>query len=88
MALKKSKSGLEILGEITWGSHFCLFYELKEDLLEVLIPYFKTGLENNEYCLWITSEPLTAKEAENAIRNALPNFDHYLKKKQMGKQAY
>ncbi|HMK24592.1 MAG TPA: MEDS domain-containing protein, partial [Chitinophagaceae bacterium] len=75
------KSGIDVLGEIPWGSHFCNFYKAKQDLLDILIPYFKAGLENNEFCLCVISEPsdqLTVKEATSALRNALPDIDRYL----------
>jgi len=51
------KTGIEIIGEIPWGTHFCMFYKSKYDLLE--IPYLRAGLENREFCMWITSKPLT-----------------------------
>jgi hypothetical protein len=30
-------SGIEGLGDMSWGTHFCLFYETREDLLDILI---------------------------------------------------
>jgi two-component system, sensor histidine kinase PdtaS len=50
------KTGLGVIGDMAWGTHFCYFYETKNDLLHTLIPYFKAGLENNESCLWIISQ--------------------------------
>ena len=76
-------SGIELIGDIPWGMHFCQFYQTKEDLLDILIPYFRAGLENNEFCMWITSEPLDEQEVLNAMKKALPNFDQYLKKGQI-----
>ena len=70
--------GIEGFGDMSWGTHFCLFYKTKEDLLDFFIPFFKAGLENHEFCLCVASEPLIAEEAERAIRQALPDFDHYL----------
>jgi signal transduction histidine kinase/PAS domain-containing protein len=71
-------SGIEGLGDISWGTHFCLFYETKEDLLDFFIPFFKAGLEQHTFCLCVASEPLIAEEAERAMRQAFPNFDYYL----------
>jgi len=65
------------------GTHFCQFYENKKDLVDVLVPYFKAGLENNEFCMWVTSEPLSEEEAKEAMRKAVPNFDRYLKRGQI-----
>ena len=49
--------GIGLLGEMPWGTHLCLFYETKEDLTDILVPYFKAGLQNNEFCMWITCDP-------------------------------
>lgn len=76
-------SGIEILGELPWGSHFCNFFDNKEDLLQLLIPYFRAGLINNEFCLWITSDPVTVEDAYEALRNEIQDFDKYENKKQI-----
>jgi len=83
MGGKIRKTGIDILGDVPWGTHFCQFYQTKEDLIDILVPYFKAGLENNEFCMWITSEPLSEKEAKEAMRKALPDFDRYLKRGQI-----
>jgi two-component system, cell cycle sensor histidine kinase and response regulator CckA len=72
------KTGIPFVGAIPWGTHFCLFYETKEDLLAILIPYFKAGLENNEYCLWLVSEPLSLGEAKSAVVQAIPDAEQHL----------
>jgi len=73
------KMGIDIVGDAHWGTHLCLFYHTKEDMLGILVPYFKVGLENNEFCMWVTSDPLNEKEAEGAMRKAMPDFDRYLR---------
>lgn len=80
---KHRKSGLDVIGDIPWGMHFCHFYQTQKDLIDILVPYFKAGLENNEFCMWVTSEPLDEKEAEKAIRKAVPDFGKYLKRGQI-----
>ena len=47
-------------------------------MLDILIPYFKAGLESHEFCLYVASEPVIAEEAERALREAVPNFERYL----------
>ncbi len=76
-------SGIDIIDDVPWGTHFCQFYENKEDLIEVLVPYFKTGLENNEFCMWVTSQPLEVEDAKEALRKAVPDIDVYLEKGQL-----
>lgn len=80
---KLRDSGIEILGDLEWGSHFCNFFESKEDLLQILVPYFKAGLINNEFCLWITSDPITVEIAYEALQNEIPDFEQYEKKEQI-----
>ncbi|MHC1755739.1 MAG: PAS domain S-box protein [Methanosarcina sp.] len=77
------KSGIDIIGDVQWGTHFCQFYQTKEDLIDILVPYFKAGLENNELCVWITSKPLEVEEAKEAIKRAVPDIDVYLEKGQI-----
>ena len=83
MEQKIRKTGIDIIGDVPWGTHFCQFYQNKEDLIDILRPYFQAGLENNECCLWVTSQPLSEKEAKKAMRKAVPDFDRYLKKGQI-----
>ena len=79
MASEIRKSGIDIVGDmVAWGAHFCLFYETKEDLLDTLISYCKSGLESGEYCLWIVAEPLTIEEATDALKDAMPDLGRYL----------
>ena len=44
-------------------------------MTEILVPYFIEGLKNNEYCMWVTSEPLTKDMAEAAIKQSMPNYE-------------
>jgi PAS domain S-box-containing protein len=68
-------SGLPIVGEVAWGAHFCQFYQTREDLLDILVPYFRAGLENNEFCMWIASQPLHAAQAKTALAAVIPDLD-------------
>ena len=83
MNSNRRPSGIEGLGDIAWGTHFCLFYETKDDLLDFFIPFFKAGLEHHEFCLCVASQPLIAEEAERAMRQAIPNFERYLAEGQL-----
>jgi PAS domain S-box-containing protein len=78
MATEIRKTGVEVVGDMPWGTHFCLFYETKADLLETLVSYCKAGLEDQEFCLWVVAEPLTGREATHALKRAVPDLDQYL----------
>jgi signal transduction histidine kinase len=72
-------TGIEVVGDMPWGTHFCLFYDTKSDLLDTLAPYCKAGLENGEFCLWVVAEPVNETEAREALARVVPDFDRYLR---------
>ena len=74
-------TGLNAVGEVPWGSHFCIFYETKQDLLEILVPYFKAGVKNNELCVCYggSYEFHTIPEAKRRLSRELPELDQLLK---------
>jgi PAS domain S-box-containing protein len=76
-------SGIDVVGSVPWGTHFCQFYKTKQDLIDILVPYFKAGLESNECCMWVTSEPLMVAEAQEAMRQTVSDFDEYLRQGQI-----
>jgi PAS domain S-box-containing protein len=82
------KSGIDIIGDVSWGARICLFNRNVEELLDILVPYFKAGLKNNEACLWITSEPLNKESAARALRKTVINLDKSLENGQMEISSY
>jgi len=78
MCTEMRKTGVDTVGDIPWGTHFCLFYETRADLLETVVSYCKAGLENREFCLWVVAEPLTGEEGRHALKQAVPDLDRYL----------
>jgi len=79
MSTELRKSGIDIIGDIPWGMHFCQFYRTPQDLLDILVPYFIAGLEANEFCMWVTSPPLGKAAAEKALAEAVPGFERYVR---------
>ena len=76
-ATEMRKTGIHVVGDMFWGTHFCLFYETKADLLEALASYCKAGLESQEFCLWVVAPPVTVEDALQALKRAVPGFDRY-----------
>jgi DNA-binding CsgD family transcriptional regulator len=72
-------TGLEVLGYMPWGTHCCHFFQTQNDLLETLIPFFQSGLEANESCLWVVDEPLTVRTARRVLKQGILDFDRYLR---------
>lgn len=77
------RSGIDFIGDISWGTHFCQFYDTPQDLIDILVPYFKEGLASNEFCMWVTSEPLQVDQATEALRAAVPDLDNYIRRGQI-----
>ncbi len=73
------KTGLEVLGYMPWGTHCCHFFQTQNDLLETVIPFFQSGLEANEFCLWVVDEPLTVRTARRALKQGILDVDRYLR---------
>jgi DNA-binding CsgD family transcriptional regulator len=70
-------TGIIVQGKIPWGTHLCLFHETKQDLLDTMVPFFRAGLENKEFCLWILQPSIPRHEALDALRRGVPDFDRY-----------
>ncbi|HET6256202.1 MAG TPA: MEDS domain-containing protein [Puia sp.] len=68
------------MGDIPWGTHFCVLYETQKDLMDVLVPFFKAGLDNNEFNLLVISNPYltTVDEAVAALEQEVADIHKYL----------
>jgi PAS domain S-box-containing protein len=77
MTAEMRKTGIDVVGNMSWGTHFCLFYDTKADLLETLVSYCKAGLESQEFCLWVAAPPVTVEDAWQALKREVPDFDQY-----------
>jgi two-component sensor histidine kinase/PAS domain-containing protein len=78
-----SPSGLHAVPHLQWGSHVAHFFGSGDELRDVLVPYFKAGLENNERCLWVTGQAFDAEQARCALRAAVPDLDRRERDKQI-----
>jgi len=76
-------TGIGVVGEVPWGTHFFLFHETKEDLIDACIPYFQAGLESGELCMWAIGDPLTEEEVRYCLRDAIPHFDDYFESRRI-----
>jgi PAS domain S-box-containing protein len=80
MTTELRKTGISVVGDMPWGTHFCHFYETKQDLLDTLVPYFKAGLESKEFCLWVVSDAdiITVEEAQGALAQVVPDLERHI----------
>ncbi len=83
MRFDRRKSGISLIDDLPWGSRFCQFYQTRKDLLDILVPYFKAGLKNNELCVWVTTEPLSVEDVKKALEKAVPHLENFAEKGQI-----
>jgi hypothetical protein len=74
------QTGISVVGRVPWGTHFSVFYESNADFLDVVVPFFKTGLESNEFCICTIAAHLTEHDVVTALRRAVPDLERYLDK--------
>ena len=87
-SLNPRRIGIPGTRTAAWGEHLCAFFYTKAHLLELIVPYIQAGLEDNEFCLWITGEPLTEEEALQALKQVLPAAPSYVAQKQLAIISY
>ncbi len=73
----KRDSGISLVGALRWGTHFCQFYRTRQDMVDIVVPYLRAGLESNELCVWVTSDFLTTADATDAMDAGCPDFATY-----------
>ena len=85
-------SGLDIAPQLRWGSHLAHFFGAGDELRDVLVPYFKAGLENHERCLWVTGRAFNTADARAALGAAVSDLDSRERNRQIeiidGEQWY
>lgn len=47
-----------------------MFFATPADLIEALVPYFRAGIAQNEYCIWSVSHPLTKAIANQVLQTS------------------
>lgn len=63
--------------------HISHFFSSKQDLFDLLIPYFVEGLQRREFCLWGVTAPLAVDEALGALDKALGGAEPYVRSGQL-----
>jgi len=76
-------TGIDILGEVAWGTHVCLFYEEQSDLVDVVVPYLAAGLLAGELCVWMPPDADTERTARAALRDRVPDLEARIERGQL-----
>lgn len=77
------KTGIELIGDVPWGTHISQVYSAKDDFFKTSIPFIQKGLSNNELCIWIYSSNTDEDEIRSTIKKSVPDVDSYIKKGQL-----
>jgi len=77
-----------MIGKKPWAIRFNHFYLTRKEVIDIVVSYFKNGLENNEFCICVTTYPLTAEEVRKTMGETVPDFTKYLEKGQIAMLSY
>lgn len=62
---------LDTLIDPEWGDHRCQVYRSADDLLEFLSPFFTRGLQQGEYCMWLSADEGFSAALHTALAGVL-----------------
>lgn len=71
-------TGIDIMKNKKWGTHFCSIFETPEDLIFMMVSYFKAGLENNEYCVYVVADSQSIPDIVRTIGKAIAGIERYI----------
>lgn len=81
-------SGIENVGKIHWGTHIAHLFKSKGDYFDVIVPCIKTGLINNELCLFVYSNYTDYKEIISTFSDSIDDIDKYIESGQLVLMSY
>src|SRR6201996_364542 len=55
-----------VLAGVKHGTHLCAFYETKDDLIDLVLPFFTGGAKRGDACVWMM--PASGSAEEDALR--------------------
>jgi len=76
-------TGIPVMPRVPWGTHLCVFYDSKDDLLDTCMSWFKVGLANREFCAWVVSDPITEQDAEKALQEGIAGYEKFMRNGQL-----
>ena len=60
-----------VLAGLKHGTHLCAFYESKDDLIDLVLPFFAGGASRGEACVWVAPDAKNTQEAALRVRAVL-----------------
>ncbi len=74
---------IEAVGSIGPGYHVAQLFHDANDAVDTLVQYFHRGLELNEFCLWVATEPMTVEMATRGLEQAVGDLGSYVDRGQL-----
>ena len=68
--------------------HEALFYDSEEEYYEIVIPFIKSGLVNNEFVFWSLPEFIRVEDAKTCLHIFLENLVYFINREQILIQDY
>ncbi|WP_424353723.1 MEDS domain-containing protein [Methanosarcina mazei] len=78
MLTKKTDKYPELFSSIPQSSQLSAVYSDIEELTELLVSYFKQGIERGEYCLWTVTDALEEERVKKELEKADVSVEKYL----------
>ncbi|HEU4683904.1 MAG TPA: MEDS domain-containing protein [Nitrospira sp.] len=75
--------GIAGVEPVSWDEHLCAFYRSRAELVDLVVPFVKAGLEDGEFCIWMTGGPIREGDAMRALQRAVPDLPRYIEAKQV-----
>ena len=72
-----------LFSSVQQSSQISAVYKDIEELTEILVTYFKQGIERGEYCLWISPDELATERAKNELEKEGVDVEHCLVSSQL-----
>lgn len=63
--------------------HTALFYANEEEYLDIVIPYIRAGLKDNEFVMWVVPETLKVQDAQACLSGEINDLGYYIEKEQI-----
>lgn len=81
--MKNTDKYPELFSSIPQSSQLSAVYSDIEELTELLVAYFRQGIERGEHCLWTVTDELEVEKAKNELEKAGVNVGKYLTSSQL-----
>ena len=76
--MRNFKEDFDLVHEIAPGKHFYQFYKSPDDLLGILVRYWRAGVQKKNFCFWVLPAYMSVEEAKAVLIPAIPQLDELL----------